>query len=95
MGVVTEIITAEHLSWKLSESGVLVEVASEEYDYVIDTKDVLWVYELDGDTLVAQRNCSDLDHAKAIAGAFEIVGIRNTRRGCDWWGRPWPNRAAK
>lgn len=93
MGVV--IIAAEHLSWKLSESGVLVEVASEEYDYVIDTSDVLWVYELDGDTVVAQRNCSGLEHAKAIAGAFEIEGIRNTQRGCDWWGRPWPKRTAK
>lgn len=92
MGVV-EIITAEHLSWKQSDSGALVEVESEEYDYVIDTNNTLWVYELDGDALVAQRKCVDVAHAKSIAGAFEMVGIQNTRRGTDWWGRPWPRRA--
>lgn len=90
-----DIITAEHLSWQQSDSGSWVEVSSEEYDYVIDTNDVLWVYELDGDTLVAQRKCVDLAHAKAIAGAFEIESIRNTKRGHDWWGKPWPQRTAK
>lgn len=88
--MVMENIDADHLLWRQSDGGPWVEVASEQYDYVIDANNVLWVYKLDGDDLVAQRKCSDIDHAMAIAGAFEIESIRNAKRGHDWMNRPWP-----
>lgn len=93
--MVAEPILADHLEWKMLDDGTMVEINSEQYDFVIDTNDVLWVYVLGGDDVVAQRNCVDLDHAQFIAKAFEIVSIRNTKRGCDWHGRPWPVQQRK
>lgn len=84
-----EPILAEYLEWKIIDGGVMIEINSEQYDFVIDTSDMLFVYRLDSDELLAKRQCADIDHAQFIAKAFEIVSVRNHQRGCDWWGKPW------
>jgi hypothetical protein len=93
-----DIILAEHLKWKQeNDSGVWFEIDSKHYDFIIDVNNVLYIYWLNSDDLHATRQCVDVSHAQFIAKAFEITAERNTRRGTDWRGYPWPpkNRSAE
>ena len=85
-----DIILADHLEWKQTESGSWIELYSDHFDFVVDKDFVLYIYVLDTDYLYATRQCVDLSHAQFIAKAFEILAERNTRRGEDWMGRQWP-----
>ena len=85
-----DIILADHLCWKQTDSGSWIEIDSDHYDYVVDKDFVLYVYWLNSDNLYASRQCVDLSHAQFIAKAFEIMAERNTRRGKDWMGKIWP-----
>jgi hypothetical protein len=93
-----EIVDPNYLQWKrLANKDVWVEFASEHWDYLIQTivpegrvTCRLYVYWPESDDLYASRRCVDLEHAQFIAKAFEINAIRNTKRGTDWRGAPWP-----
>jgi hypothetical protein len=54
--------------------------------YEIDREDELAVFQ--AEKCVAVRNCKDLDHALAIAQAFDNVCERNLELGSTWHGKP-------
>lgn len=72
-----------NLEWEIDDDGD--DCAQGLLEYIIDVDNELAVFH-DG-KCVAIRPCVDMDHAEAIAEAFEREAIRNAERGDNWRGK--------